>query len=62
MISKRLALDENRQERFRTGIDKAGLLEEPGIDVVEQQRRSRRHVDQLPMLRGQIGFAAAGVR
>jgi hypothetical protein len=62
MISKRLVLDQDRQERFRAGIDKAALLEEPGIHMVEQRRRSRRHVDQLPLLRGKIGFASQGVR
>ena len=58
MLSERLALDQDREERFRAGIDKAALLEEPGIHMIEQRRRSRRHVDQLPLPRGQIGFAS----
>jgi hypothetical protein len=33
MISERLALDQDREERFRAGIDKAVLLEKPRIHI-----------------------------
>lgn len=60
MIGERLALDEDREERFRPSVDEAPLLEEPRVHVIEQQGGSHRHVDELPPLRAQLGLAPEG--
>jgi hypothetical protein len=40
-----LTLDENGQERPGSPVDEAVLLEQPRIDVIEQQAGASRQVD-----------------
>src|SRR5690242_5620948 len=60
VLGNLLTLSEDRQERFCATIDEGSLPEQPGINVIEQERSPRRHVDQAALLGAESGFATEG--
>lgn len=60
VVGEPLALNDDRQERACPGVDEATLLEQPTIDVIEQQPRASSHVDESAPLWAEIGLAPEG--
>jgi hypothetical protein len=62
VLGEGLPLNKNWQQCLAPGVDQALLLEEPGIDVVEESAGPGGHVYQLPALHAEVGLAAQSRR
>jgi hypothetical protein len=50
VIGESLALDEDGQEGSATGVHEGSLPDEPAVDVVQEERRPRAHVNEAAPL------------
>ncbi len=60
MIGESLALDQDGQERPAAGVDQTALLEQLGVDVIEQKAGPGREIHQPPPLRREVSLTAEG--
>ena len=58
MVGKGLPLDQDRQKGTTASVDEAPLLEQPRIDVIEEDAGTSGHLNQTSLLGTEVGFAS----
>src|SRR5262249_17392393 len=60
VIGEGLSLGQDRQQCSGPLVDEGLLLEQPGVDMIEEQRGPYRHVDERAALRTQVRLPTEG--